>query len=140
MRLVLDTNVMVAAIRSPAGASAEIIRLSHKRKLRLLASATLAIEYEAVCFREEHRNAASLTALEVGVFLNAIIDLVEPVPIWFLWRPQLRDPEDELVLEAAVIGRAGAIATFNLRDFAPAQNRFGVAAMTPREILRTLPP
>ncbi len=72
------------------------------------------------------------------MFLNAVIDLVEPIDIWFLWRPQLRDPGDELVLEAAVNGRAGAIATFNLRDFARSPERFGIDALTPGEVLMRL--
>ena len=57
--------------------------------------------------------------MSVDVFVDAVVDLVEPVEIWFMWRPQLRDPGDELVLEAAVNGRAAAIATFNRRDFQP---------------------
>lgn len=58
-----------------------------------------------------------LTRSEVQSFLDAVISLVEPVDIWFLWRPQLRDPGDELVLEAAANGRANAIVTFNQRHF-----------------------
>ena len=66
----------------------------------------------------------------------ALIDLVEPTEAWVLWRPQLRDPWDEMVLEAAVNGRAAAIATFNARHFLPAATRFGVAVLLPREALR----
>jgi putative PIN family toxin of toxin-antitoxin system len=138
VRLVLDTNVVVAAMRSPAGASAEILRQARKRRVQLVASAALAIEYEAVCRRQEHRKAAGLSSAETDMFLNAVIDLVEPIDIWFLWRPQLREPGDELVLEAAVNGRAGAIATFNLRDFARAPDRFGIDALTPGEVLMRL--
>ncbi len=73
------------------------------------------------------------------VFLDAIVDLVEPVDIWFLWRPQLRDPGDELVLEAAVNGRADAIATFNRRDFRPAAGRFGLQILLPAEAIQRIP-
>ncbi|HME21393.1 MAG TPA: PIN domain-containing protein [Acetobacteraceae bacterium] len=69
--------------------------------------------------------------MSVDVFVDAVVDLVEPVEIWFMWRPQLRDPGDELVLEAAVNGRAAAIATFNRRDFQPAAGRFGVKVCCP---------
>ena len=62
---------------------------------------------------------ARFSPRDLTVFLDAIVDLLEPVDIWFLWRPQLRDPGDELVLEAAVNARADAIATFNRRDFRP---------------------
>lgn len=100
-----------------------------------MASAALAIEYEAVCLRDEHRKAAGLSMKEVGQFLDAIIDLIEPVEIWFLWRPQLRDPGDELVLEAAVNGQAATIVTFNLRDFGLVRERFGIGVLTPRDTL-----
>ncbi|ATQ70983.1 MULTISPECIES: putative toxin-antitoxin system toxin component, PIN family [Methylosinus] len=135
MRLVLDTNALIAALRSPSGASAELLKLARRGQIQLLASAALAIEYEAVCLRDEHRKAAGLSTKEVVQFLDAIIDLIEPVEIWFLWRPQLRDPGDELVLEAAVNGRATTIVTFNLRDFGLVRERFGIDVLTPRDTL-----
>jgi predicted nucleic acid-binding protein len=101
----------------------------------LVATVALAIEYEAVCRREEHRVAAGLSAEEVDQFLDAVLDLVEPVEVWFLWRPQLRDPGDELVLEAAANGRADVIVTFNRRDFEAAAHRFGVQILLPAETL-----
>lgn len=101
----------------------------------LLATAALAIEYEAVCRRSEHRAAAKLSIDQVDVFLDAVIDLVEPVDAWFLWRPQLRDPGDEFVLEAAANGRATAIVTFNRRDFEPAALRFGGEVLSPGQVL-----
>ncbi|WP_166146066.1 putative toxin-antitoxin system toxin component, PIN family [Methylosinus sp. RM1] len=135
MRLVLDTNALIAALRSPGGASAELLKLVRRGQAQLLASAALAIEYEAVCLRDEHRKAAGLSTKDVGQFLDAIIDLIEPVEIWFLWRPQLRDPGEELVLEAAVNGRPATIVTFNLRDFRLVRERFGVDVLTPRDTL-----
>lgn len=138
VRAVLDTNIVVAALRSPSGASAELLRRARHGEFQMLASAALAIEYEAVCQRAEHRKAAQLSARETGQFLHAVIDLIEPVDFWFLWRPQLRDPGDELVLEAAVNGRADVIATFNLRDFAAARDRFGIHVLTPGEALMRL--
>jgi len=127
-------------MRSPAGASAEILRAARRGKVQLLASAALALEYEAVCRRDEHRESAGLSTAEVEQFLNAVVDLVEPVEIWFLWRPQLRDPGDELVLEAAVNGRAAVITTFNLRDFGPVRDRFGIDVLTPGATLERLMP
>ncbi|MFL5121147.1 MAG: putative toxin-antitoxin system toxin component, PIN family [Microvirga sp.] len=138
MRVVLDTSAVVAALRSPTGASAELLRLAHKGKLALLGTAALAIEYEAVCQREEHRLAAGLSRVEVGQFLDAVVDLIEPVEAWFLWRPQLRDPGDELVLEAAANGRADAIVTFNRRDFVGVAQRFGIEVLLPRQALERM--
>jgi PIN domain-containing protein len=93
---------MVAAIRSPAGASAALLRAARAARVRLLATAPLCFEYESVCHRLEHALAPGLDTMSVDVFVDAVVDLVEPVEIWFMWRPQLRDPGDELMLEAAV--------------------------------------
>ena len=68
-------------------------------------------------------------------FVDAVIALAEPVKVHYLWRPQLRDPNDEMVLEVAVNGRADALVTFNLRDFGDAPDRFGVDLVLPREAL-----
>jgi predicted nucleic acid-binding protein len=91
----------------------------------------LALEYEATCRLLEHRHAAGLTA-QASVFVDGVIAMVEAVEPHYLWRPQLRDPSGELVLEAAVNGRAEAIVTFNKRDFGAAPARFGVALPTRR--------
>ncbi|TSE21503.1 tRNA(fMet)-specific endonuclease VapC [Tepidimonas alkaliphilus] len=131
MRLVLDTDVVVAALRSPAGASAEVLRLARRGRLVLAASVSLFMEYEAVCRRPSYREAAGLSEADVEVFLDALALLVEPVPIHYLWRPQLRDPADELVLEAAVNAGANTLLTFNVRHFRAAAGRFGLPVSPP---------
>ncbi len=132
----MDTDVVVAAMRSPGGASAALLRAAHADRTTLLATVPLCIEYESVCSRPEHVAAAGFSAADLAVFLNAIVGLVEPVQAWFLWRPQLRDPGDEMVLEAAVNGRAEAITTFNRRDFLPGSARFGVEVLLPAQAIR----
>jgi len=131
----LDTNVIVAGMCSPAGASAAILRSIRREEAALLLSVPLAIEYEAVCQRAEHRLAAGLNARQVDIFVTAVIAMAEPVETHLLWRPQLRDPNDEIVLEAAVNGRADALVTFNVRDFGKAPERFGVELLLPRETI-----
>lgn len=135
MRIVLDTSCVVAAMRSPSGASAEILRLARKSRVSLLLSVPLAIEYEAICRRPEHCKRAGLNEEEVGIFLDAVIGMAEPVETHFLWRPQLRDAADEMVLEAAVNGRADAIATFNRNDFGMTPMAFGIEVLLPKEVL-----
>jgi putative PIN family toxin of toxin-antitoxin system len=135
---VLDTNVIVAAMRSPAGASAALLRSARQGRLVLIANVALALEYEATCVLAEHRLAAGLDRREVGVFIDAVLAMVEPVETYFLWRPQLRDPADELVLDAAVNGRADAIVTFNMKDFGAVPARFGIELLLPAEALRRL--
>ena len=130
--MVLDTDVVVAAMRSPVGASAAIIRAVRQGDATLLLNVPLAMEYEAVCQRADYRLGAGLSDRQVEIFLDAIIAMAEPVETHFLWRPQLRDPNDEMVLETAVNGRADALVTFNLRDFGTAPERFGVQLLLPR--------
>ena len=126
---------MVAGMRGPAGASAAIIRAVRDRLAILLLSVPPAIEYEAVCRRSEHRLEAGLSSRQVEIFLDALIALAEPVRTHFLWRPQLRDPNDEMVLETAVNGRADALVTFNVRDYGTAAAQFGVAVLLPRDAI-----
>ena len=135
MRIVLDTDVVVAALRSPGGASAAIVRLVRQGGATLSISVALALEYEAVCSRPEHRLGAGLSEHQVNVFVDAIVALAEPVPVHFLWRPQLRDPCDEMVLEVAINGEADALVTFNTRDFGNVPSHFGVDLMLPRDAI-----
>jgi putative PIN family toxin of toxin-antitoxin system len=134
----LDTDVIVAAMRSPTGASAAIIRKARRGKIALLLSVPLTMEYEAVCVRPEHQLAAGLSEQEVRIFVDAVIAIAELVKIHYLWRPQLRDPSDEMVLEAAVNGRANLLITFNVRDYGTAPARFGIEVMTPREAVERI--
>lgn len=138
MRLVLDTNVVLAAMRSPTGASAAVLRLARAGRVQILANVALAVEYEAICRAPEHGLAAGLNPADVEVFVDAVVALAEPVETHFMWRPQLRDPADEFVLEAAANGRADAIVTFNLRDFGTAPSQFGVQVLGPVDIVRRI--
>jgi predicted nucleic acid-binding protein len=95
----------------------------------------LALEYESVCQKAEHRLAAGLSERQVDIFVTAAIAMAEPVETHFLWRPQLRDANDEMVLEAAVNGRAGALITFNVRGYGNVPSRFGVDLLLPREAI-----
>jgi predicted nucleic acid-binding protein len=125
-------------MRSPTGASAAILMAVRRGEITMLANVALALEYEATCRRAEHGVAAGLSPTQVGTFIDAVIALAEPVETHFLWRPQLRDPGDELVLEAAVNGRAHAIVTFNRKDFGEIPTRFGVEVLAPIDALRRI--
>jgi putative PIN family toxin of toxin-antitoxin system len=140
MRLVLDTDVMVAAIRSDAGASRWLLRAifdSHP-DLRMLVSVPLIVEYEAVMTRPEHLRIARLSAADVNVLLDAVAQAAEPVRLAFLWRPMLSDVDDDMVLETAVNGQADAVVTFNQRHFRPCTEQFGIAALRPGDIVARL--
>src|ERR1700678_4449027 len=115
--MVLDTDVIIAAMRSPSGASAALLLAARRGEIRMLANVALALAYEATCRRAQHGVAARLSSAYAGIFIVAVIALAEHAETHFLWRPQLRDPGDELVLEAAVNGHANALVTCNQKDF-----------------------
>ena len=138
VRFVLDTAVLVAAIRSDAGASRQLLRLGLLGSYSMLVSVPLIIEYEAVMTRLEHLTAARLTEADVGNLLDAILSVAEPVQLDFLWRPALRDPNDDMVLEAAINGHADRLVTFNVKDFGGAAEQFGVVACPPRDAIKLL--
>lgn len=138
MRCVVDTNVLVAGLRSPTGASAELLRRVRAGAVTMLASVPLFAEYEAVATRPEHLAAAGATRAEIEGVLDALALFVEPVEIHYLWRPRLRDPEDDMVLEVAVNGRAAAIVTFNRADFGATPGQFGIHIIGPDDALRRL--
>lgn len=139
-RLVLDTSVVVAALRSLHGASNALLRHIATRHVTLLATPALFLEYEEVLKRPEQRAVHGLDTRAVDIFLAALASAVEPVTVHVGWRPQLRDPADEMVLEAAINGHADAIVTFNVRDFVPAAGRFGVAVLRPAVVLGKVRP
>lgn len=138
MNLVLDTDVVVAGLRSPKGASAELLRMARHGKLVLLVSVPLFIEYESKCLAVEHLAAAGLTHEEGQAFLDALAAFAKPVSMHFTWRPQLNDPADEMVLETAINGQARALVTFNRRDYGKAPAGFGIELWLPSEALKKL--
>ena len=135
----LDTDVMVAAMRSERGASRQLLLAALDRRFEMLLSVSLMLEYEAVLTRPEHLQAAGISREDVGVVLDDIASVVTRVRLTFRWRPQLRDPNDDMVLEAAVNGSADAIVTFNQRDFAISTRTFALQTLLPREALHQLP-
>ncbi len=138
MRLVLDTAVVVAAFRSDRGASRRLVMAALDRRIVLLLSVPLMLEYEAVLTRPEHREETGLTIAETGEVLDALGAVAEPVALRFLWRPQLGDPADEMVLATAINGRANALVTFNLRHLKEPARTFGIRAAPPAEIWREI--
>jgi putative PIN family toxin of toxin-antitoxin system len=135
---VLDTSVVVSALRSQSGASRRLLGLVADRRLVPLATPALFLEYEDVLKRPEQREVSGLTLAQVDVTLAALAAAVEPVEVRFAWRPQLADPDDEMVLDAAVNGRADALVTHNLADFAQVAPRFGLIVVRPGELLERM--
>jgi putative PIN family toxin of toxin-antitoxin system len=136
VRIALDTSVVVAGLRTRLGAGNAVLRLAAERRIKLLATPPLFLEYEDVLKRPEHRLAHGLLPLEIDEFLAALAALIDPVEVHFQWRPQTRDPNDEMVLEAAINGQAEAIVTYNVADFAEAGERFAISIMRPARLLK----
>lgn len=132
VRVVLDSSVLVAALRSRRGASFELLRRLRDGRFAIAVSVPLALEYEAVLVR----HAAELRLAESDAV--GLVDYLCAVgthhDIHFLWRPTLSDPRDEFVLELAVAAGCVTIVTFNVRDFAGA-DRFGIEIVTPAAFL-----
>jgi putative PIN family toxin of toxin-antitoxin system len=138
MRVVLDTAVIVSAVRSRRGASNALLVLVAEQALKPLVTTALFLEYEDVLRRAEQRLATGMSEADVGGFLAAFASAAEAVEVHFQWRPQLSDPADEMVLEAAINGRADALVTHNVADFSVAAARFGLRVLVPAEVLREL--
>ena len=109
--------------------------IARRRKLIPLVTIALFLEYEEVIGRPEHQLVHRLDLEEIQRFLGALASACEPVDVRFLWRPQLRDPGDEMVLEAAINGQADMLVTHNVRHFTSAGSRFGLRVLTPAELL-----
>lgn len=137
-RVVLDSSVIISAFRSRHGASRRLLDLVAGRRLTLLATPALFLEYEDVLKRPEQREVSGLTVALVDAALTALAAAIEPVEVRFAWRPQLRDANDEMVLDAAVNGRADALVTHNLADFAHAAPRFDLLLLPPGELLKRM--
>ncbi|MFZ1753870.1 MAG: putative toxin-antitoxin system toxin component, PIN family [Caldilineaceae bacterium] len=138
LRIVLDTDVIIAAMRSPSGASAALLRAADQMQIQILVSVAMALEYEAKCTEPEHFRAAGISHADALNFVDAILFLATPVSQRFVWRPQLRDLNDEMILECAINGNASAIITFNLRDFGNAPYQFSIEVLQPGQIMRRL--
>jgi putative PIN family toxin of toxin-antitoxin system len=133
--LTIDTNILVAATRNNAGPSFALMQLVRQAQVTMYCSPALFLEYEDVLTRPEQLNASGLQRSDVDAILNELALLLVPVTTHYQWRPQLRDPSDEMVLEAAVSAQAQVIVTYNLRDFKPAQ-RFGILVLNPEQTFR----
>lgn len=138
MIVILDTNVLVAGLRSPGGASAEILRRVLQGNLQAVASVPLFMEYEAVLLRPAHLKSAQVTAKAVRNLLDVLAGVIVPVEVFYLWRPQLKNASDDMVLEAAVNGQVDVIVTFNTADFLTGAEKFNLRLMMPGDFLKEL--
>lgn len=131
MIVVIDTNVLVAALRSRRGASFRLLQELAKGQFQFALSVPLFFEYEDVLKRPAM---VPLPITAIDQFLRYLAANGQAQDIFFLWRPFLRDAKDDMVLELAIAARCVAIVTFNAKDFAGVE-QFGLEVWTPREFL-----
>jgi putative PIN family toxin of toxin-antitoxin system len=134
-QIVIDTNVFVSALRSRRGASFLLLTMIDKGQFEVNISVPLIVEFE---------DAAKRTAKELVLTNNDIDDILDYMckvankrKIHFLWRPVLKDPRDDHVLELAVESGSKHIITYNIRDFSEAKH-FGITVLTPRDFLQII--
>lgn len=131
--IVIDTNVMVSALRSSLGASHLLVQNIAERKVEYAISAALIFEYEDAIKRD--MESIPLTDKELDLFLDSIIALGSTFAPYFLWRPFLSDPKDDHVLELAMVSQSETIITYNQRDFKGIE-KFGIQTLPPKVYLR----
>jgi putative PIN family toxin of toxin-antitoxin system len=133
LRIVLDTSVLVAAMRSRRGASFQLLSSLPSPLFQPALTVALYTEWQAVLTRAEHLPPGAQPE-DALAFLRYLASMSHLQDVHFLWRPFLRDPDDDMVLECAVASRSPFIVTHNIRDFQRTES-LGVRAVTPREFL-----
>ena len=131
----MDTNVLVSALRSRLGASFRLLSLIDSGKFSLCVSVPLVLEYEAATKR--HAKTIGLTYTDIDNILDYLCLVAEHHRVYYLWRPTLKDPNDDMVLELAVSCRAEAIVTYNRGDFKGVE-QFGIRILSPKDFLKQI--
>jgi len=134
-RIIVDTSVLVAGLRSRRGAAFRLLSEIGKTRLEIALSVPLLLEYEDVLLRQA--DDMGLSAADIDALLDYFCRVAHLQRIFFLWRPLLPDPKDDLVLEVAVAAECEAVITYNLRDFAGAE-RLGIQILEPGPFLRNI--
>jgi putative PIN family toxin of toxin-antitoxin system len=134
-RVVIDTNVLVSALRSKNGASYRLLSLVGSRRFQPCLSVPLAIEYEAAAKKLVGKG--GLSVADINTIIDYMCKVSEHHLIYFLWRPTLKDSKDDMVLELAVAASADAIVTFNKADF-KGTDKFGIRVIAPQQLLKEI--
>jgi len=135
-KIIIDTNVLVSALRSKQGASYKLISLLSYDVYEHAVSVPLVLEYEDVLLRDV--SVVDLTESDIKQFIDIVVALAHRVKVYFLWRPYLKDPKDDHVLELAVAAEADVIVTYNKKDFKGVKKDFGIEVLTPYEYLKQM--
>ena len=138
IRMVIDTDVMVAALESSTGAARQVLTGALSGDFHLLLSTALMLEYEAVLTRDKLLERSGLSVVNVLKILDELSRICVPVAFDYRWRPQAADQDDDFVIETAINGAADIIASFNVRDMEAGASRFGIIVEHPGTVLRRI--
>ena len=136
--MVIDTDVMVAALESSTGAARQVLTGALNGDFHLLLSTALMLEYEAVLTRDKLLERSGLSVVNVLKILDELSLICVPVAFDYRWRPQAADQDDDFVIETAINGAADIIASFNVRDMEAGASRFGIIVEHPGTVLRRI--
>jgi len=130
--VIMDTNVILSGLRSRRGFSFKLLKLLTQEQFKIGISVPLILEYESVLLR--FRDSTSLSESDIRGFIDYLCKVGQHVKIYYLWRPFLKDPYDDHILEVAVSSGSGKIITYNKKDF-QGVDQFGISVLTPKEYL-----
>ncbi len=138
MKIVCDTNVWLSALTSNQGASYRLVRWLFEQPQNLhCVSTAFVLELEDVFLRPQNRQRMPQFSEEALIsFLDDICHTSHPQSIYFLWRPQIKDPKDDMVLELVANAQADVLITFNQKDFQAAAEKFQFELLSPYEFLQ----
>ena len=134
-KIVIDTNVLLSALFSSKGASYKLLKLVGSEKFRIVLSVPLVLEYEEVAVRNVDKTELSID--EIEDIIDYLCSISEHKEIFYLWRPFLKDPDDDMLLELAVSAACNVIVTYNKNDF-KGIDKFGIQVMTAKEFLEEI--
>ena len=138
VRIVFDTSSLITALRSSRGAAAEVLRLVLSGELTILMDYKIAAEYRDVALRPEHLAASRQTNRKILTLIEALEELAEPIHVSLKPRPLSSDPNDDMILDVAINGRADALVTQNAKHFTTPGKQYGIHVLSPVELLTAL--
>lgn len=134
-QIVLDTNVLLAGLRSQNGASYKLLTILNDNRWQLNISTALVFEYEEILKREQMQLGLNLE--DIDNVIKALCAIGNKRSIFYLRRPLLNDPDDEFLVDLAVESQADYIITYNQKDLQPAE-KFGIKVVTPKQFLQAM--
>ena len=132
INVVIDTNVFISSLKSRRGASFKLLYEVLRNKFQQNISSTLIFEYESVAKRSEMD--IKLTHHQIDTIIDMLCKWSNHCQVYFLWRPFLKDANDDFVLELAIESNSEYIVTYNVKDF-KGIDKFNIKAITPKEFL-----